>query len=455
MRVQPLKPIAAVVLAAGEGTRMRSSMPKVLHQAAGKSLLAHVLDAVRGAGCGLRVVVVGHGADQVKAALPDGCVPALQARRRGTGHAVLCARPALKNFKGTLLVAGGDSPLLSAQLLKGLARHHAASGAAATVMSAVLPQGGAYGRILRGRAGELERIVEARDASAAELTVREVNSGVYCFEAAALWKALEKVRPSNAQGEYYLTDALALLIGAGQKVAVWACPDADAMRGVNDRAELAWAAKLLRQRKALELMASGVTITDPANTHIDAQVKVGRDTIILPYCFLEGSTVVGQGCQVGPFSRIKDSRLAASCKVEQSVLDGAQVESGASVGPWTRLRPGSKVGPGSHLGNFVEVKNSVLASGVKAGHLSYLGDAQVGAGSNIGCGTITANYDGKSKHKTILGAGVFTGSGTVLVAPARMGAHSSTGAGAVVLKGRTVAAGQTVVGVPARPLKRG
>jgi len=434
---------------------MRSSLPKVLHQAAGKSLLMHVLDAVRGAGCGLRVVVVGHGAEQVKAALPADCVPALQAQRRGTGHAVLCAKKALKDFKGTLLVAGGDSPLLGAQVLKGLARHHAASGAAATVMSALLPQGGAYGRILRSRTGALERIVEARDASAAELAVREVNSGVYCFEAPALWMALERVKPSNAQGEYYLTDVLSLLIKAGKKVAVWACPDADAMRGVNDRAELAWASSLLRQRKAHELMASGVTIIDPASTHIDAQVKVGRDTVILPYCFLEGSTVVGPSCHLGPFSRIKDSRLAAACKVEQSVLDGATVASGASVGPWTRLRPGSKVGRNSHLGNFVEVKNSVLAEGVKAGHLSYLGDATVGAGSNIGCGTITANYDGKRKHKTVLGAGVFTGSGTVLVAPARMGAHSSTGAGAVVLKGRTVAAGQTVVGVPARPLKRG
>jgi bifunctional UDP-N-acetylglucosamine pyrophosphorylase/glucosamine-1-phosphate N-acetyltransferase len=450
-----LKPIAAVVLAAGEGTRMRSSIPKVLHQAAGQSLLMHVLDAAAGAGCKERVVVVGHGAEQVRAALPAGCVAALQAKRRGTGHAVLCARPALKHWKGTLLVAGGDSPLLSAQVLKGLARHHAASKASATVMSAVLPQGGAYGRILRGPSGELERIAEARDASAAELAVREVNSGVYCFEAPALWKALEKVRPSNAQGEYYLTDALALLIQAGHKVAVWACPDADAMRGVNDRAELAWAAALLWQRKAQALMASGVTIVDPASTRIDAQVRVGRDSIILPYCFLEGATVVGQGCRVGPFSRIKDSRLADACQVEQSVLDQAQVGAGAMVGPWTRLRPGAKVGRGCRLGNFVEVKNSVLAEGVKAGHLSYLGDAQVGAGSNIGCGTITANYDGRQKHRTILGAGVFTGSGTVLVAPARMGAKSSTGAGAVVLKGRTVAAGQTVVGVPARPLKRG
>jgi bifunctional UDP-N-acetylglucosamine pyrophosphorylase/glucosamine-1-phosphate N-acetyltransferase len=414
-----------------------------------------VLDAVRGAGCRQRVVVVGHGADQVKAALPQDCVPALQAQRRGTGHAVLCARPALKSFKGTLLVAGGDSPLLSAKVLRGLARHHAASKASATVMSAVLPQGGAYGRILRGPSGALERIVEARDASPAELAVREVNSGVYCFEAPALWKALEKVRPSNAQGEYYLTDVLALLLQSGQKVAAWACPDADAMRGVNDRAELAWAAALLRQRKAAELMAAGVTLVDPASTHIDSQVRVGRDTVILPYCFLEGSTVVGQGCRVGPFSRIKDSRLEDACVVEQSVLEGARVASGASVGPWTRLRPGSRVGRNSHLGNFVEVKNSALGEGVKAGHLSYLGDATVGAGSNIGCGTITANYDGKSKHRTILGAGAFTGSGTVLVAPVRMGARSRTGAGAVVLKGRTVAAGQTVVGVPARPLKRG
>jgi bifunctional UDP-N-acetylglucosamine pyrophosphorylase/glucosamine-1-phosphate N-acetyltransferase len=450
-----LKPIAAVVLAAGEGKRMRSSLPKVLHIAAGKTLLQHVLDAVRGAGCARRVVVVGHGAGQVKAILPADCVPALQAQRRGTGHALLCARAALKDWKGTLLVVGGDSPLLSAAILRGLARHHAAARAAATVMSARLEQGGAYGRIVRDAKGALSRIVEARDASPAQRAICEVNSGVYCFEAAALWRALARVRPANAQGEYYLTDVLALLVKAGDKVAVWASPDADAMRGVNDRAELAWAAGRLRQRKAQALMAAGVTLTDPANTHIDAQVKVGRDSVILPYCFLEGATVVGRGCTVGPFSRVKDSRLADGCRVEQSVLEGARVQAGAKVGPWTRLRPGSKVGPGSRLGNFVELKNSVLAAGVKAGHLSYLGDAQVGAGSNIGCGTITANYDGKDKHRTILGAGVFTGSGTVLVAPVRLGAHSKTGAGAVVLKGHAVAAGQTVVGVPAHPLKRG
>jgi bifunctional UDP-N-acetylglucosamine pyrophosphorylase/glucosamine-1-phosphate N-acetyltransferase len=444
---------ATVVLAAGEGTRMKSRLPKVLHPAAGVPMLHRVFAALKAAGAARQAVVVGHGAELVQASLPMGVSAVLQPKRLGTGHAVRCAEEALKGFRGTVLVAAGDSPLLTAATLKELIRRHHAARAAATVLTAVLPDGGAYGRIVRGTDGRLEAIVEAKDATPAQRGIREVNSGLYCFEAGPLWKALRAVKPSNAQGEYYLTDVIALLLKAGHHAAAWACPDPDEVRGVNNREELAWASARLRRRKLSALMAEGVTVTDPDNTFIDDTVKVGRDSVIEPYTFLQGATVVGEGCVVGPFSRVLDSRLEGGSVVLQSVVEGSVVGPQAKIGPWSRLRPGSRVGKGAKIGNFVELKKAVLAEGVKAGHLSYLGDVTVGAEANIGCGTITANYDGKAKHATVIGAGAFTGSGTVLVAPVKMGRNSRTGAGAVVLKGRDVRDHQTVAGVPARPLK--
>ncbi len=421
---KPSRPVAAVILAAGQGTRMKSGRPKVAFEICGWPMVRHVVEAVRSLRPAKTVVVVGHGRDEVKAALADsGAVTfAVQKEQRGTADAVKAALPSLKDFDGTILVLCGDVPLVRPETLAALLASHRRARAAASILSVTLPDGARYGRIVRGIENEFVRIVEAKDANENELAIREINTGLYAFEARELGSAIRKVGDDNAQGEYYLTDVPEILVAAGANVQAVPAGSADEVLGVNTFAELAVAASRMRARILAEHMASGVEIRDPATTWIDRGVTIGRGTRVLPSTLIERDVEIGAGCEVGPFSH---------------------------------LRPGTVLEDGAEIGNFVETKKARVGRRTKAKHLTYLGDAVIGADVNIGCGTITANYDGKKKHITVVEDGVHIGSGTVLVAPVRVGKGATTGAGAIVTAGRNVAAGDVVVGVPARSLRKG
>jgi len=412
-----MRKMAAVVLAAGKGIRMYSELAKVLHPAAGRPLIHWVAAAAREAGVDPLVMVVGHQAEQVRAALGDGYLYALQEQQLGTAHALaagLQAFPAA--LPPALLVLCGDTPLLTGATLAALRRQFEETAAACTVLTAVLPEGGNYGRILRDGSGNVTGIVEAKDATAEQLAVREINSGVYCFDTQAVLKVLDRIGSANAQGEYYLTDALAALVQLDLKVNALVCPDPVEISGVNDRLQLAAACRLLWDRKTTELMLSGVTILDPATVFIDASVAVGPDTVIEPNVYLHGKTVIGRGCHIGPQVKIVDSRVGDNC----------------DVGPFCYLRPGTELADKVKAGHFVEIKKSRIGRGSKVPHLSYIGDAVIGEGVNIGCGTITCNYDGVRKHTTVIQDQVFIGSNVNLVPPLTVGRRSTVGAGSTI-----------------------
>ncbi|HVS03541.1 MAG TPA: bifunctional UDP-N-acetylglucosamine diphosphorylase/glucosamine-1-phosphate N-acetyltransferase GlmU [Thermoanaerobaculia bacterium] len=436
------RPIVAVVLAAGKGTRMRSQRPKVLHEAGGRPLLSWVLEAARSAGCTRTVVVVGHGADEVEArcAAPDvGFV--LQAEQLGTGHALAQAESALP-AEALLLVLSGDVPLVTPATLHALRAAAGAGGAAMAV--AELDEPGSLGRVLATPEGSLERIVEAADASREELAVRRVNAGLYALPAPEVFEQLRRLAPDNAQGELYLTDAVTAMAGE-RPVALVPLDDAVEALGVNTRQELAVAHRLLLGRTLEALMAAGVTLLDPRRTVVDPQVEVGSDSVLHGDVTLRGATTLGEGCVLHQGAWLEDCRLGAGVVVEPySVLQGARVGDGCRVGPFARLRPGAELATGARVGNFVEVKNSRLGAGSKANHLAYVGDAEVGDGANIGAGAVTCNYDGERKHRTEIGAGAFVGSDTMLVAPVRVGEGATTGAGSVIT--RDVPAGDLAVG---------
>ncbi len=416
--------LAVVILAAGQGTRMKSDRPKVAMELCGWSMARHVVEAVRPLRAERVSVVVGYGREEVEktlAGLPD-VVFSLQREQKGTGDAVKAGLRALKGFEGTVLVLCGDVPLVRTATLRELLGRHRRAKAAVTVLSVELPAGGAYGRILRDARGDFAAIREAKDCDAAELDVREINSGIYAFEAGPLRSALRRVRSDNAQGEYYLTDVAEILLKRGERVRAVACGTTDEVLGVNTFVELSAAGARMRLRILEDLMASGVDVVDPATTFVDRDVRIGRGTRILPCTVIERGVTIGKGCEVGPFSH---------------------------------LRPGTVMKDRAEVGNFVETKKTVIGRGTKAKHLTYLGDTEIGAGANIGCGTITANYDGKHKHLTRIDDGAHIGSGTVLVAPVRVGRNATTGAGAIVTAGNDVPAGDTAVGVPARNLGRG
>ncbi|MFA5889921.1 MAG: bifunctional UDP-N-acetylglucosamine diphosphorylase/glucosamine-1-phosphate N-acetyltransferase GlmU [Actinomycetota bacterium] len=450
--------LAAVVLAAGEGKRFKSSLPKVLHEVCGRPMLAGVLDAVGALRPTQTVVVVGRGAEQVRASVQGlykhPLAFALQKQQLGTADAAQVGDDELGKFAGDVLVTPGDTPLLTATALRAVVAHHRKTGAAATVLSADLDDPTGYGRIVRDERGDVRAIVEHRDATPFERAIGEINSGVYVFDRAALRSALTKVGRANSQGEYYLPDVIAVLVEKGEKVSAIAAARPEEILGVNSRAQLAEVAVLVRARINRKLMDEGVTIVDPAQTYIDATVKVGRDTVIHPLTFLEGSTTVGAGCEIGPGARVRDSRIEAGARVIFSVLDGARVGPDASVGPYAYLRPGAKLARGSKVGTFVEVKGSTIGVGSKVPHLSYVGDATIGADVNVGAATVTVNYDSETKIKsrTIIGDGAKIGSDTMLIAPVKIGRRAVTGAGSVVT--RDVPAETVVVGNPARPLRK-
>ncbi|MGL5271162.1 MAG: bifunctional UDP-N-acetylglucosamine diphosphorylase/glucosamine-1-phosphate N-acetyltransferase GlmU [Selenomonadaceae bacterium] len=426
--------LVTVVLAAGKGTRMKSALPKVLHRVGGKSMLQHVLDASAAAGSERSVVIVGFGGETVKTAIGSQAEFVEQKEQLGTGHAVMQAGPLLKNETGTVMVLCGDTPLLTGDLLKRLYDEHKAIGAKATVLTAVMPDASGYGRIIRTASGTVAKIVEHKDASPEELKVNEVNSGIYCFEAQSLFSALAKVSCDNAQGEYYLPDVLEILREDGEKIWAVAADDYEQTLGINSRVQLAGAEKILRRRKNIELMEQGVTLMDPDTTYIDAQVTVGRDTVIYPFTWLEGATTIGENCEIGPNSRFTDTKIGDQVTAHFSYAHECEIASGVVMGPYVHLRPNTKLAAGVKIGNFVEVKNSTVGEGSKLPHLSYIGDTDIGSGVNMGCGTITVNYDGKHKYRTVIADDAFVGCNSNLVAPVEVGKGAYVAAGSTITK---------------------
>lgn len=423
-----------VVLAAGKGTRMRSQLAKVLHQAGGRTLLEHVMQACRPLKAAQVLVVVGHQAKEVGAVAERlGGQSILQQPQRGTGHAMQVARQAIRKSAKFVLVVTGDAPLLRPGTLASLVDTHRRGEAAATLLSAELDDPTDYGRVLRDSEGRVQAIVEEKAATPEQRAIREVNSSIYCFTLAKLWPALNALRPDNFHRELYLTDAIGWLRERNERVLAQIAPDANEILGCNTRAHLADVDRIFRARKAAELMESGVTIYLPETVVVDPEITAGTDTVIEPGVQLLGTTRIGARCKIGTGSILKDVRVDDDVNVgAHSVLDSSRVGAAAQVGPFSRLRPGADIRPGAHIGNFVEVKNSVVHEGAKAMHLTYLGDASVGRESNIGAGTITCNYDGVAKHPTRIGNRVFIGSDTALVAPIRVGDGAYVAAGSTV-----------------------
>ncbi|MEE1361710.1 MAG: bifunctional UDP-N-acetylglucosamine diphosphorylase/glucosamine-1-phosphate N-acetyltransferase GlmU [Selenomonadaceae bacterium] len=423
-----------VILAAGKGTRMKSKLPKVLHKAAGKPMLQHVLDAANKGGAERNIVVVGFGGDVVREAMGDQAEFVVQTEQLGTGHAVKQAAPLLEGFDGTVMVLCGDTPLLTGDLLNKLYTEHKEAKAKATVLTAIMPDATGYGRIIRTEDGSVARIVEHKDATEEERKVNEVNSGIYCFEAKDMFEALEQVGCDNAQGEYYLPDVLEILRDKGEKIWAVAADDYESTLGINSRVQLSGAEAILRRRKNIELMDNGVTIMDPSTTYVDCDVEVGSDTVIYPMTWLEGKTVIGENCKIGPSCRFSDTVIGNNVTAHFAYGHECVVDDGVDFGPYVHLRPKTHIGNNVHIGNFVEVKNSNVGEGTKLPHLQYIGDSDVGKNVNCGCGTVTVNYDGKIKHRTIIGDNAFVGCNTSLVAPVTIGEGAYTGAGSVITK---------------------
>ncbi len=437
----------AVVLAAGKGTRMKSKKPKVLHEVSGRPMLGYVVEAAKAVGVREVVVVVGQGAKEVKRFLGESATPVEQREQLGTGHALLQAKALLGGFRGNVLVLNGDVPLVKTKTLNAMMEHHIAHRAVATVLTCQGCSMDGLGRVVRDGLGKVTGIVEEAEMLEEHKAITEVNAGIYCFEAEWLLSSLEGLRPGK-KGELYLTDLIAMALEAGRPAEGYVTKDqADAL-GINDRIQLAMAEGLMRERIRENWMRNGVTFVDPPSTFVDADVRIGQDTVIYPFTTIVGRTTIGEECEIGPHAIIKESVVGDRCKVEGALLEGASLAAEVQVGPFCHLRSGSRLETGVHLGNFVEVKKSHLAKGAKAGHFSYIGDAIVGENVNIGAGTVTCNYDGVRKNQTIIEDDAFIGSDCMLVAPVRVGARARTGAGSVVTK--DVPPDATVVGVPAR-----
>jgi len=445
-------------MAAGLGTRMKSRRAKVLHELGGAPLIAYVVRAAQALEPRSIITILGHQAEEVERAVlaevGELASFVIQERQRGTGDAVESARRVLEDSDSLVLVLSGDVPMIRVETLQKLIEQHNNNAAACSILSVRLENPTGYGRIIRDESGAFRKIVEQRDATEDERQVREINSGIYCFEAKALFDALRKVEPKNDQGEYYLTDVAEIILARGGNVSVYLINDAREVSGVNTRAELAEFENLVRRSAIRRLMIeSGVTFIDPSHAYISAEAQIGRDTIIHPNVTIEGKTVIGEGCVIRAGARITNSRLGDNVIVkDHSVIADSQIESNCSVGPFAHLRMNALLEEKATVGNFVEVKKSRLKRGAKAMHLTYLGDATIGERTNIGAGTVTCNYDGVNKHETVIEDDVKIGSDTMLVAPVRVGARSKTGAGSVVT--RDVPPDSLVAGVPAEVKKK-
>ena len=443
--------LQSVILAAGQGTRMRSNLPKVLHPLLGRPLLAYSIDVARRITGEEPVVVIGHGAEQVAAAFNGYTHFVRQEPQLGTGHAVQQAEELLKGKADLILVTYGDMPLLTEDTLSLALEKQKGHSGPVTMLTVLAENPRGFGRIIRNADGWVQGIVEEAQATPAQLSIHELNPGVYVFEAGWLWQALRQV-PLSPKGEYYLTDVIGIAVQQGRTVQAVLMDDPEEAIGINTRLHLAEAEAVLRRRINRDHMLAGVTLIDPNTTYIEPGVTIGQDTIIWPNTYLRGQSSLGEGCEIGPNTIIQDSRVGDRCKVLASVLEKAVVEDEVEIGPFGHLRKGAHLAHGVHMGNFGEVKNSYLGPGVKMGHFSYIGDAEIGPNVNIGCGTVTCNFDGVNKNKTIIGADVFIGSDTMLVAPLNLGEGSRTGAGSVVTK--DVPPYTLAVGVPARPIRK-
>lgn len=426
--------LLAVILAAGKGTRMKSTLPKVLHKIGGKPMVQQVMNAADLAGAKRKIVVVGFGAESVETALGNQAEYVVQQEQLGTGHAVMQASEILKDFEGTVMVLCGDTPLLQGQTLAKLFAEHQAAKASATVLTACMPDPTGYGRVIRNEDGQVLKIVEQKDAASGELAVNEVNTGIYCFERKALFEALNSINCNNMQGEYYLTDVIGILAKSQDKVWAVQVDEYQETLGINSRMQLAEAEKILRRRKLANLMDNGVTIMDIDSTFIDEEVCIGPDTVIYPFTWIEGATTIGKGCEIGPSSRIQNSSIGDNAILHFIYAHDCKIGNHVTVGPYVHLRPNTVLSDGVKIGNFVEVKNSQIGKGSKIPHLSYIGDTDMGEKVNIGSGTITVNYDGKNKHRTTLEDGVFIGCNTNLVAPVTVGKGAYVAAGSTITK---------------------
>ncbi|MGQ0608189.1 MAG: bifunctional UDP-N-acetylglucosamine diphosphorylase/glucosamine-1-phosphate N-acetyltransferase GlmU [Chloroflexota bacterium] len=441
---------AAIVLAAGQGIRMRSRIPKVLHPLAGRSLIDHVLDALADAGIGRPVVVTGHGADAVEAAVAERAATARQVPQHGTADAVRVGLEATPADATTILVTMGDAPLQPSGLFHALLRERERDDPAVVLVSARLADATGYGRVVRARDGGAASIVEEPDADESTRQITEINVGTYAFDATWLRTALDRVKASPS-GEKYITDLVAMAVADGRSVRIVEAEDAADTIGINDRVALATAEERMRRRILERHMRDGVTVVDPVTTRIDAGVEIGQDARIEPWTILEGATVIAQDALIGPNAHIRESRIGPRSHVWASVVEESTVAEDVEIGPFAHLRPGSEVGPHCRIGNFAEIKKSRLGAGTQQHHFSYLGDAEIGENVNVGAGSVTANFDGTAKHRTVIGDGASIGVDTMMVAPVTIGKGATTGAGSVV--NRDVAPGKKVVGVPARPIE--
>ncbi|MDH9162171.1 bifunctional UDP-N-acetylglucosamine diphosphorylase/glucosamine-1-phosphate N-acetyltransferase GlmU [Staphylococcus succinus] len=422
----------AIVLAAGKGTRMKSKKYKVLHEVAGKSMIEHVVDNVKRSGVEQLVTIVGHGAESVKETLGDASLYSFQEEQLGTAHAVKMASEHLQDKQGTTLVVCGDTPLITTETLKALVDHHEQNQAQATVLSATAPNPFGYGRILRDSDNHLVKIVEQKDATENEREINEISSGIFAFDNQVLFDKLNHVKNDNVQSEYYLPDVLSLILEDKGSVEVYHTDDFDEIMGVNDRLMLSEAESAFRQRINEYHMKNGVTIIDPATTYIGVNVKIGEDTVIEPGVKLVGYSEIGEDVIIGQYTEITNSSIGSNVTIKQSVINESNVDDYATVGPFAQLRPGADLGKKVKVGNFVEVKKSIIKDGAKVPHLSYIGDAEIGERTNIGCGSITVNYDGINKFKTSIGDDVFIGCNTNLVAPVTLGNRAFVAAGSTI-----------------------
>jgi bifunctional UDP-N-acetylglucosamine pyrophosphorylase/glucosamine-1-phosphate N-acetyltransferase len=440
--------VAAVILAAGQGTRIKSDVAKVLHPLAGRPLVAYAVETARATTDVTPVLVVGYGAEAVREAVGDDAVFVEQAEQRGTGHAVLQAREVLQGQTDLVLVTYADMPILTVETLRRLVQRQQESAGPITILTLDHENPRGFGRVIRDESGAVLHIVEEAVATPEELAIRELNAGVYCFDAAWLWSHVDQIPLSLPKREYYLTDMIGMAVAEGLRVEAVVTKDGDEALGINTRVHLAEAESVLRRRINERWMLAGVTIVDPGTTYIEPDVKIGQDTTIWPNTHLRGETTIAEHCHIGPNTIIVDCQIGRRCRVVASVLEQAVMEDDSDIGPFGHLRKGARLCEGAHMGNFGEMKNSTLGPGAKMGHFGYLGDAEVGAGANIGAGTITCNYDGVHKHKTVIEEGAFIGSDSMLVAPVRVGKGAKTGAGSVVT--HDVPEDAVAYGVPAR-----
>lgn len=421
-----------VVLAAGQGTRMKSKLYKVMHPVMGRPMVGHVVNAALDAEASEVITITGSGADLVKDYLGDRSQYVYQEEQLGTAHAVEQAKDLLEGREGTTLVLSGDTPLLRAETLTQLMEEHEESNAKATILTALADDPHGYGRVIRAEDGSVSNIVEEKDASSEEKAVQEINTGTYCFDNEELFKTIEKVDNDNAQGEYYLPDVIEILKANNEKIGAFQLENMDEALGVNNRVALSEASALMKQRINEKHMVNGVSLIDAANTYIEASVQIGQDTVIEPGTYLKGNTVIGEDVIIGANSVIEDSELADGVEIHQSIIEGSTVGKGSDVGPHSHLRNGAELGENVHIGNYVEVKESTIGDDTKAGHHTYIGDAEVGKNINVGCGVVFANYNGKTKSKTIVGDNSFVGSNSNLVAPVELGENSFVAAGSTI-----------------------